>query len=238
MGGHSAGSASIVSYLYAYPDDPIVTGAFLMSGPATLIGPRNSREFERVATAVGCRDAKNAKGELACMKKVDAGRLRSTISPSTRNTLGSSWEGPNGGVPGHDEETAFSPESLARRAQDGKFAKVVRPTSTALMVFRSSFIMHPLINISRPGQPVVIGDVENEYDGLMPWTPRGINHTASDLLTLNIFHCPDAAEARYEDAPSSHRRTAHQLTRISFTPQNPISVLGADMAFPVPGRLP
>jgi hypothetical protein len=46
-------------------------------------------------------------------------------------------------------------------------------------------------------QPIVIGNTEHEGDTLVPWTPQGINQTLSDFVTTTIFHCPNAAEARY-----------------------------------------
>lgn len=123
------------------------------------------------------------------MKTIDATTLKMAISPNARNVLGIPYLRQNGGLPGTDEVTAFDSASIAQRAQEGRFAKIVRGIRHLLVS------MNLWVDMYR-AQPIVIGDVENELDGLMPWTPRGINHTASDLLTSTFFHCPTAAEAR------------------------------------------
>lgn len=114
--GESAGGASVGSYAYAYPKNPLVRGAILMSGTAAIIGDPGPGEFARVAAAVGCGAA-----DLACMRRVSAARLKSAVSNATLNDYAS----PNGGQPGIDNATVFSPAETLRRGLAGEFAKIV-----------------------------------------------------------------------------------------------------------------
>lgn len=122
VAGHSAGSVSIASYLYAYPDDPIVVGAIMMSGQPIVIGARNDTEFERIASVVGCRDQSDRQKELECMQEIDSLRLKRAISNVTFAEQGLDVRG---GTAFHDNVTAFPPEVLQQRAQEGQFAQIV-----------------------------------------------------------------------------------------------------------------
>ncbi len=122
--GHSAGSSAVGTQLFAYPSDPIVRGAILMSGPVVYPSlPGNPAEFRRVAVNAGCADAQaDARRELECMKRVDARRLASAVSNATLNE----FVAPSGGFPRIDNVLVFPPSELLRRAQVGQIARIVR----------------------------------------------------------------------------------------------------------------
>lgn len=121
--GQSAGSASLSQYIYAYPDDPIIKGAILMSGHTNLIGEPSGAEFDRVAGVLGCQNQADRRQELDCLKAVDAQRLRRAVNNGTGPVAGVFY---TGGLPGHDNVTAFSPEVVRQRLEQGRLAKIVR----------------------------------------------------------------------------------------------------------------
>lgn len=145
-GGHSAGSASLSHYLFAYSDDPIIKGTFMMSGPASLITtPRNPAEFQRVALEVGCRVDDSAEAELGCMRTMDTATLKRAISPRQKNPVGSG----GGGLPAVDGITWFSVKEQQERFESGRVAKIVR--------------VH-VFHLCRPFDDVNRADMELDYD--------------------------------------------------------------------------
>lgn len=103
LAGQSAGSASIATYLYAYPDDPIAAGAIMMSGQVAIVGTNDYSEYERVAGVVGCRNQADRRKELDCMKLVDTFHLKQAISNASFNKFAAN----NGGMPRYDNTTVF-----------------------------------------------------------------------------------------------------------------------------------
>lgn len=122
LAGHSAGSMSVDTYLFAYPDDPLIVGAIKMSGDTALLFEMGDSEYRRVANVVGCTNPADRREELECMKSIDTIRLKRAVSNNTLNELG----GPTiGGFPRFDNTTLFSPEALEQRVREGRYAKVV-----------------------------------------------------------------------------------------------------------------
>lgn len=93
----------------------------MMGGLANLMSSPDSKDFERIAGVVGCRDEHDRQRELDCLKDVDASRLRNAISNQTINDLAQT----SGGVPVVDNITVFSPEALEERAREGRVAQIV-----------------------------------------------------------------------------------------------------------------
>lgn len=80
--GQSAGGGAVLSYLYSYPTDPIVTGFIAASAGTSAINPNDTNPaFSSVAQDVGCANLKAA-AELACMQQVDAVKLRDAVVAS------------------------------------------------------------------------------------------------------------------------------------------------------------
>ncbi|PKX90586.1 carboxylesterase family protein [Aspergillus novofumigatus IBT 16806] len=75
--------------------------------------------------------------------------------------------GTTGGGPMIDNITLFSAEEYRRRGSVGSFANV----------------------------PVLMGITNNEGDGVLNWSEKGVNKTHSDILTTTYFHCPMSQEA-------------------------------------------
>jgi carboxylesterase type B len=123
MGGQSAGADTAHSFVYSYPDNPIISGLALQSGLVQVIGPLTEdvdSEFVRVANTVGCANTNRSK-ELDCMKSVDAKSLKNAISNETFNLFGS----PAGGGPMVDNATLFTLTEYLKRGGNGQFAKIV-----------------------------------------------------------------------------------------------------------------
>ncbi|KAK7184989.1 hypothetical protein DPSP01_002816 [Paraphaeosphaeria sporulosa] len=118
MWGQSAGANAVVSYSYANPDDPIVTGLIADSGAAAADGSltTNTTGFSTLAKAFGCGNLTAAE-ELACMQKVDALALQKVIGDTTGPVLGRErvW-----GIVA-DNVTAFA--NNTQRLIEGKIAK-------------------------------------------------------------------------------------------------------------------
>lgn len=67
--GHSAGSVSVDSYSFSYPQDPIVQGLILSSGTAQSVVKFGAPNFTVVADHFDC-DRANPTEELDCMRDV------------------------------------------------------------------------------------------------------------------------------------------------------------------------
>ncbi|SCO46898.1 related to esterase [Fusarium fujikuroi] len=130
LGGQSAGADAAHAMLYSRSKDPIISAIAMQSGSVQVIGAASDNadaEFIRVAETVGCRDSANRAKELACMRRIDAHRLKHAVSNKTINYFGS----PPGGSPMIDNVTLFTLAEYAYRGQKGKFAKV--PTLMGIM---------------------------------------------------------------------------------------------------------
>ena len=117
--GQSSGSASVVSHMFSYPDDPIARG-FIAQSQYDL-GPGQPMEFARVAKNVGCVGETEPE-VFQCMMNADA----DLISQRTRDgKTHSGSDRDSGGSPVVDNITVWSPEGYLEQAEKGKFAHKV-----------------------------------------------------------------------------------------------------------------
>ncbi|THC88075.1 hypothetical protein EYZ11_012476 [Aspergillus tanneri] len=77
--------------------------------------------------------------------------------------------GTTGGAPMIDNVTLYSAEEYVRLGLTGSFARV----------------------------PVLMGITDNEGDGALNWSEKGVNKTLSDILTTTYFNCPMSMEASF-----------------------------------------
>ncbi len=84
--GQSAGSNAVLTYSYAYPETPIVSGFIASSGVAGGTNAANNSAFTNLAQQVGCANL-TAAAELACMQKVDTLVLQDKIQKSDPSPL-------------------------------------------------------------------------------------------------------------------------------------------------------
>ena len=127
LGGQSAGSGSIGTYLYNYASRPLIRAAILMSGQAsTTITPppipipgvpaAGANPFPDIATAAGCPlQGGNYKAQLECVKTKSVSEITNALTSS--NTLGVS--------PFVDNAVVFSVAEYKSRGRAGKFARIV-----------------------------------------------------------------------------------------------------------------
>ena len=112
--GESAGAASVISYMFSYPDDPIVRG-FIAQSPYNL-APALPTDFGRVATTVGCNGTEAQ--IFQCMMNAGAQLISQKMGDETLHQIGS----PPGGTPVVDNITLWSPDGYLEQAKKGKFA--------------------------------------------------------------------------------------------------------------------
>ncbi|KAI0145174.1 Alpha/Beta hydrolase protein [Xylariaceae sp. FL1272] len=87
--GQSAGADAVDTYLFAWAEDPIVSGAIVNSGNALGLAPylgdaTNHSAFTTAATALECGDLSPAE-ELACMRKVPASDIKAYVQATPGN---------------------------------------------------------------------------------------------------------------------------------------------------------
>lgn len=85
--GQSAGAGTVLTYLYAYPEAPIVSGFIASSGGGGGEASATNSAFTSLAQEVGCANL-NSTAELACMQQVDASILQWKIQNGS-STMGS-----------------------------------------------------------------------------------------------------------------------------------------------------
>jgi carboxylesterase type B len=110
--GQSAGGNAVVTYSYANPDDPIVTGLIADSGAAPGSVSLNTTSFSVMAASLGCGNL-TAAAELSCMQSVDALAIQNYVQ-GTDARIG-------GMVP--DNVTVFA--NNTERLLAGRIAKIV-----------------------------------------------------------------------------------------------------------------
>ncbi|KAK4991545.1 hypothetical protein LTR50_001739 [Elasticomyces elasticus] len=117
--GQSAGAASSDTYIYAYPEDPIISSFISDSGSASLLGSADQARtnFTFLASLLGCKEP-DAQAELACMRTIPATTLENTLS----NYIISKATPSISFVPVYDNKTAFS--NTTDRALRGLLAKI------------------------------------------------------------------------------------------------------------------
>jgi carboxylesterase type B len=120
--GQSAGANAVVTYSYANPDDPIVSGLIADSGSAAAPGSvsTNTTSFSVMAASLGCGNL-TATAELSCMQKIDALAIRKYVG----NNSGGAFRNSLGGMVA-DNITVFV--NNTERLLQGRIAKVVGRT--------------------------------------------------------------------------------------------------------------
>lgn len=118
--GQSAGGASVSTYSYAWPKNPIVSSLICDSGAAGLVSSADNIQsnFTFLAGKVGCGGL-NDTAELACMRGVNATVLENALS----NYLISGVKPSISFTPFPDNKTSFS--NPADRASRGLVANIV-----------------------------------------------------------------------------------------------------------------
>ncbi|KAG8808918.1 hypothetical protein FRC17_003702 [Serendipita sp. 399] len=123
VGGQSAGSGSISGYLYAHPNDTLISGAILMSGQAplqTLVSPGPST-FPTISSAVGCPlRGDNYHAQLLCVKQKNTTELTTALAQLEIAAIG----------PVVDNQTVYSVAEYKTRGRRGQFAKLPILTGT------------------------------------------------------------------------------------------------------------
>jgi carboxylesterase type B len=134
--GQSAGANAVVTYSYANPDDPIVSGLIADSGSAAAPGSvsTNTTSFSVMAALLGCGNL-TATAELSCMQKVDALAIQKYVQGDSGGLIGNTL----GGMVA-DNITVFA--NNTERLLQGRIAKVV--CHTGIIETRGADIMYSL----------------------------------------------------------------------------------------------
>jgi carboxylesterase type B len=134
--GQSAGANAVVTYSYANPDDPIVSGLIADSGSAAAPGSvsTNTTSFSVMAASLGCGNL-TATAELSCMQKVDALAIQKYVQGDSGGLIGNTL----GGMVA-DNITVFA--NNTERLLQGRIAKVV--CHTGIIETRGADIMYSL----------------------------------------------------------------------------------------------
>lgn len=120
---------SVAYWSYAYVDDPIVSVFIEFSGQPGLVATDDGTSWTTLAGKAGCAST-DREAELECMRGVEARQLKILMSPS--NTPAFTDPVVQGGTPVVDNETVFGLAEYAARGKAGKFAKLVRRSSSLL----------------------------------------------------------------------------------------------------------
>ncbi|KAJ5107508.1 chlorogenic acid esterase precursor [Penicillium angulare] len=116
--GQSAGAASVSTYAYSYPENPLVAGLIADSGGPRIITNTDTAHtnFTFIAGLVGCGSL-SAHQEISCVRKVPAQRLENALSYYNGNGTKPSVSF----TPVVDNKTAFA--NYTQRVLDNKVAK-------------------------------------------------------------------------------------------------------------------
>jgi carboxylesterase type B len=116
--GQSAGASSVEYYVYAYYDDPIISGFVSDSGTAVdATGVPPTTNFTFVASQLGCADL-SPDDELSCMRGLPASAIENFLA----NYSNTQAQPPLGFRPVPDNVTV--PFSLTDRARTGKIPSI------------------------------------------------------------------------------------------------------------------
>lgn len=129
LSGQSAGSGSAAAYLYAHPNDALISGVILMSGQAKLMNGRRdvlvpgvpgssngSETFQTIANAAGCAAEEDDWGtQLDCMRNKSTQDLVQVLTE--QRVLGI--------TPYIDNQAVFPSDVYDTKGRSGAFAKVV-----------------------------------------------------------------------------------------------------------------
>jgi len=167
--GHSAGAVAVDIYNYAYYDNPLIKGLFLMSGTAAVPSPGEDPKFTNftfVAKSVGCDFPDDPPAELDCMRRVPAGLITNFLGDyaanGTRPRLNFQCV--------RDDKVYYG--NYTTRAAQGLMAKIPAIVSTTANE-QSSLVEYPLKNLTEgPWQAGV------EKDTLATFVCPAVNTTA------------------------------------------------------------
>lgn len=162
--GHSAGGVAADVLNFAYPDDPLAAGFFLMSGAAmrTFSQGDNALQtnFTHVAKGLGCDFPDDPKAEVECMQQVPINLITNFV--------------------GHYGDKRKKPSLFFRPTVDNK------------IIFKNYTERAEQGLISKA--PALISDTSNEQSSLIAYPIDnlivGPNMTDVDKGTLDDFICP------------------------------------------------
>ena len=162
--GQSAGAASVDVHNFAFKDDVIAQGLFMMSGTAFLVGGNEDTahsNFSFVADKLGCGDL-DASAELTCMRDVPAKKIVEYVGNYNENNVG--------GLPGLD----FGPIPDDRVVFKNYTQRYVRGLYS--------------------GIPAIVSNAADEGAGLTTYPKNnrsaGPWQVAADRITVSSFICP------------------------------------------------
>ena len=197
--GQSAGAVMADIMNYAYYDDPIVKGYYLMSGTAAAESlPANSSHFTLVSKSVGCDFPDDPAAELDCMRQVPTELIINFIGQYADNMEWPLlvWR------PMVDEKIYFS--SYSERARQKLMSDRPALISTTSHEDRGIIGMFPTLNIS---------------DGQAPWGDW------IDLGSLFTFVCPACSTTDWR--ARANRTTYRSQYAGNFTNLTPVPWIGA-----------
>lgn len=197
--GHSAGGVSADVLNFAYHDNPLAAGFFLMSGAAmrTFAQGDNAlqKNFTHVAKELGCNFPDDPEAEVECMQQVPVNLITNFVGH-----YGDNHKTPYLFFrPIADEKIIF--KNYTKRAEDGLISKV----------------------------PALITDTSNEQSSLITYPVgnliAGPNKTEVDKGTLGEFICPayNASNVRALNDLTTYR---YQYTG-NYSNLTPFSWMGA-----------
>ncbi|CAK7217679.1 hypothetical protein SBRCBS47491_003250 [Sporothrix bragantina] len=210
--GQSAGAVAADIHNYAYYDNPIVSGYYLMSGTAAVAGipadPLYSN-FSSVARLVGCDfgtgTARDPDAEIACMRRVPADLLTNVV--------------------GQYAENATKPALNFRPVPDDRiyFANYSARAAAGFMADR----------------PALVSTTSNEDTGLYLYPATNLTAgpymPAVDNGTLVIFVCPAANTTRWRGRLPGQRSTTYRYQYAgNFSSVTPFPWMGAYHASDIP----
>ncbi|KAI1340719.1 Alpha/Beta hydrolase protein [Xylariaceae sp. FL0016] len=162
--GHSAGGVSVDVLNFAYPDDPIAAGLFLMSGAAmrTFAHGANALQdnFTYVAKELGCDSPSEPEAVLDCMREVPVNLITNFV--------------------GHYGDEKRKPQIYFRPTVDNKtvFQNYTERAQAGLL----------------SGVPALVTDTSNEQSSLISYPADNLSVGPNEINvykgTLSDFICP------------------------------------------------
>jgi carboxylesterase type B len=197
--GQSSGAESVDIHNFAFQDDLIAKGLYMMSGTAPIIGYSGVNDYSNfsfVALNMGCY-SNNGSAELECMRQVDVRRLVNFIGDYNAVNNGS-MPSLNFG-PVADGKTVFA--NYSERYERGLHSKV----------------------------PAIVSTCANEGAGLIKYPANNVTEgpwqDAMDKLTLDLLVCPAHDTSTLRKGTES--KTYRYLYAGNFSNVSPRSWMGA-----------
>ncbi|KAL1898214.1 hypothetical protein Sste5346_003620 [Sporothrix stenoceras] len=208
--GQSAGAVAADINNYAFYDNPLVAGYYLMSGTAAVAGVKADplySNFSFVAQNVGCDfgtgTSRDPDAELACMRRVPADLLTNFLGHYAENATKPAI----GFRPVPDERVYFA--NYSARAAGGFIAD----------------------------RPALVSTTANEDAGLYTYPASNLTEgpymPAVDKGTLSVFVCPAANTTRWRGALPGRTTYRYQYAG-NFSSVTPFTWMGAYHASDIP----